>query len=72
MRQAYDVDHLRFVDDLFPNEAMRGPVRSLLQKGYGLCDAKPRSARLVREGFFGERSVTVRLLDGNQIQLSRR
>lgn len=72
MRTNYQPEHLRFVDDLIPNESLRAPVRDLVQQGYGVCGVTARSAQLVREGFFGERTITVRLLEGDQIELRRR
>lgn len=47
--------------------ALQAPVSELLHKGYGVCTFDASSARLVREGLFGQKSITVFLNENGKV-----
>ncbi|MCA9548056.1 MAG: hypothetical protein KC613_26805 [Myxococcales bacterium] len=49
---------------------LREPVEELLDRGYGVLKFGETSTTLVREGWFGERQITVMVKD-DQVRIER-
>lgn len=50
--------------------SLREPVEQLLDRGYGVLKFGETSTTLVREGWFGERQVTLKVQD-DQVRVER-
>lgn len=50
--------------------SLREPVEDLLDRGYGVLKFGETSTTLVREGWFGDRHVTVKV-QGDEVRIER-
>ena len=50
--------------------SLREPVENLLDRGYGVLKFGETSTTLVREGWFGDRQVTVKV-HGDEVRIER-
>lgn len=51
--------------------SLKDPVEAYLDKGFGVLEFGTTSTTLVREGWFGDKQVTLNVTDGGNIAVAR-